>query len=176
MEKPHSFAGNVAATRPILRLTRRPIDIVMELIALLAIAATWGMIAFSWKSLPDRVPSHFDFAGKPDAWSGRWVLLLLPAIAVAVYAMLTGIRSIPHRFNYPWRITPENAARQYRMAVSLIVWLKTEVVFMFAYLTWETIHTAQGNSVGIGRFFLPVVIGGLFATIAIYMVAAARAR
>jgi hypothetical protein len=38
-----------------------------------------------WEDVPGRVPSHFDWRGRPDAWAGRWVLWLMTGVMVLVY-------------------------------------------------------------------------------------------
>ncbi len=46
--------------------------------------------ALSWPALPDRVPTHFDAAGQPDAWSDRSLALwlLMPLLAAALSALM----------------------------------------------------------------------------------------
>lgn len=170
-------ATNMTSTdRPQLKLNRRAADIAIEIVSLVAIAINIGLVLFNWSSLPDRIPHHFDFAGKPDAWGGKWVLLLLPAISFVMYAALTGVSRIPHRFNYIWQITQANAESQYRIALSMLSILKALVMTMFAYMTWATIRSAGGDSAGLGRLFLPVVLGSLLLTIVVHILASYRAR
>ena len=157
--------------RPRLDLSRSPIEIIIEAIAFLGLIGTIVLIAVWWGNLPDRIPHHFDFAGQPDAWGGKWVLVIMAAIPVVLYGMLSAFGRIPHRFNYLWPITDENAPRQYRIALSLLLILKTEVVYLFGFLTLMIIECR-----GLGRGFLPVVIAMLLVTIACHLVAAFRAR
>lgn len=172
--RPHTSAP--PADRPRLTLDRRPTDIVIEVISLGALAINIGLILFNWPSLPDRIPHHFDFAGKPDAWGGKGVLFLLPAISLIIYIMLTGISRIPHRFNYIWEITPANAESQYRIALSLLAILKAIVMTMFAYIAWATIRSAHGHEAGLGPLFLLIVVGSIFATIITHLIAASQAK
>lgn len=48
----------------------------------------YGYLALIWKDLPGQVPTHFGISGKPDDWSGRSALLLLPtAIPLFIYLL-----------------------------------------------------------------------------------------
>lgn len=162
--------------RPRLQLKRRPVELAIDVVALLVIAFNIVMVIRAWPTLPDRIAHHFDFAGNPDSWGGKWILIFLPAVSIILYAILTGVSRIPHRFNYLWEITPQNAERQYRIALSMLLMLKAEVATMFCYLTWVMIRSASENFATLGRLFLPVVVGAIFLTIVIHLVAASRAR
>lgn len=167
--------SNPTSDRPRFTLKRGPFELAIEAICVLVLVGTAGLIAMSWPTLPASIPHHFDFAGNADAWGARWVVLLLPAISLAIYLMLTWVARHPHRFNYPWPITIDNAASQYRIAQSMILMLKAETMILFGYLTWSVIRSAASPSAtGLGWLFLPFVVGAVFATIAIHLVAAAR--
>ncbi len=162
--------------RPRLRLKTRPPEHAINAVALLALAVTIGMVMLAWPALPNRVAHHFDFAGNPDAWGGRWVLIFLPAISVAMFVLLTFVARSPHRFNYAWAITEQNAERQYRIALSMLLMLKAEIAMVFGYMTWAIIRSARDNSASLGRGFLPLVVGAVFMTLVVHLVAAHRAR
>lgn len=61
-----------------------------KLVLLLAMLGVWGLAAWLWPGLPERIPMHFDFAGRPDGWVEKSVLVWfgLPALATAVSAVL----------------------------------------------------------------------------------------
>jgi len=47
-------------------------------------------------------------------------LLILCIVAVSVSVLMMWLRKYPHRFNYPMKITEENAPRQYQAAVRML--------------------------------------------------------
>jgi len=153
--------------RPLPDLSRGPVEIIIEAIAFLGLVGVIVLIAVSWGNLPDRIPHHFDFSGRPDAWGGKWILVLMAAIPAVLYAMLSVFGRIPHRFNYLWPITAANAPQQYRIAVSLLRILKTEVMFLFGLLTLRIIQ-----SQGLGWAFVPIVIATFAMTIVSHLIAA----
>lgn len=52
--------------------------------------------------LPERIPTHFDFSGRPDDWTNRFPgAFVLPAITAGVYILLFALRRIdPRRAHY----------------------------------------------------------------------------
>jgi hypothetical protein len=85
-------------------------------------------------------------------------------------------KRFPHRFNYAWPITAQNAESQYRLARRLPNWLKVEVIWMFLFLEWMTIWVALGRATGLSIVFLPIVLIMILSTIGIYFYQAYRAR
>jgi uncharacterized membrane protein len=73
-----------------------------DLPAIAIVLAMWALAAASWSVIPERVPVHWNLQGQADRWGGRGeALLLLPAIATAVYALFPLLpRLDPGRANY----------------------------------------------------------------------------
>lgn len=163
-------------TRPKLQIKRTPLQIVLDGLCFVTVIGTVVLVANAWGKLPDRIPHHFDFSGRPDAWGGKWVLLVLPVFSVVLFIFLGAIRNIPHRFNYLWPITEQNAERQYRIALSMLTVLRLEVVTIFAYVTWGTIRSARDGACTLGAAFLPVVVCVILTTIVAHAVSSSRAR
>jgi uncharacterized membrane protein len=162
--------------RPKLDVSISPTERVLGLVAAAGVLLSVLIVLNHWADLPARIPTHFGPSGRPDAWGPKWSLLALTGLTIALFAGLTIARRFPHTYNYPWRITEENAPRQYALARSLLAWINLEVVSLFTYLQWSTIQVALGNSEGLGAWLLSAVLIALFATIAIYFLRAYRAR
>ncbi|RMG48067.1 MAG: DUF1648 domain-containing protein [Acidobacteria bacterium] len=118
-------------SRPVQEIPRSSPERIIEVIALLGVALTVTLPISFWRMLPDRVPTHFGASGQPDARGSKvWVFALL-VISILLYSSLSVLARFPHRFNHPWRITPENAEAQYRCARWLVLGLKTTMVWIF---------------------------------------------
>ena len=167
---------NTRNKRPVLQLPLTPTEYGLEVFAVLGLL--FGAVAASvyWTRLPESIPTHFGAAGQPDAWGAKWNLLLMPVVALAMYALLTILSRFPHIYNYPVRITEENAERQYRIARSLMYWMKAEIVWLFTYIEWQSIQTALGRSSGLGVLMTPVTLVILFATAVVHYLRMRRAR
>jgi uncharacterized membrane protein len=165
------------ASQPQVEYRRSSGDWLAEMIAVVGLILGVALPVCYWSMLPERVPSHFGVSGQPNAWSARGFVWLLPAVTVVVYLLLTLVSLIPPRYyNYPWRITAENAPRQVRIVRRLLCVLKAELVWLFAYLTWQTIRVALGQASGLGDAFLPVTLVVVFGTVLYYFIRAASAR
>lgn len=162
--------------RPILDLPYAPQDLALEAVAMGGLLLTIGMLLLFWSSLPPLIPTHFGVSGQVDTWGDKRTLLILPAASLILYLTLTIVSRYPHRFNYFWSITAQNAREQYRLARSLLAWLKAETIILFAYLGWMIIRIALGQAQGLAFLFLPVVLVMIFSTSGFYFYYAYRAR
>ncbi len=162
--------------RPILDLPYSSQDLALEVAAVGGILLNLGLFGLFWPRLPAVVPTHFGVSGRPDAWGDKSTILILPAASLILYFMLTIVSRYPHKFNYLWPITAQNAAVQYRLARSLLLWLKVEIIALFGFLEWTTIWTALKQGEGLGLIFLPAVLGLIFGTLGVYFYFAYRNR
>jgi uncharacterized membrane protein len=170
------MTGNAPNPRPVISLRLSPLLIAGELAGAIAILVSVLIIIQFWAVLPDRIPIHFGFSGQPDAWGDKLTIWLLPAVAAIIFAVLTAVSRYPHTFNYSVRITDENARRQYLLARSLLVSLKVEICWLFAFVVRQQIIMALGTA---QRFTIEFVLGIvvlIFGTVAVYLLKAYLAR
>jgi len=151
------------------RPPRSPFERSLELCSVIGLVAGAAVAAEAWPGLPDRIPTQFNAAGAPTEWGGKWILLLLPAVSVFLYSLLSLVRRLPLRFyNISWRVTPQNAPRQYGLARSLLTTLKTEIIWLFAFLEWEMTRSAAAATPHFPFVLFPVALGVIVATVGIY--------
>lgn len=125
--------------------------------------------------LAGRIPTHFGANGRPDAWGPSAMLLVLPAVAVGLYILMTLVARYPSVFNYPVRVTPQNRPRLEAAALSMIAWLKMELSCLFAALQWFTIQVAGNPGRGLPPALMPLALVAIFATVAWHIAAMFRA-
>jgi uncharacterized membrane protein len=170
------MTGNAPNQRPIISLGLSPALLAVELAGAIAILVSILSIVQFWAVLPDRIPIHFGLGGQPDALGDKVMIWMLPAVAAIIFVVLTAVSRYPHTFNYPVRITQENARRQYLLGRSLLVWLKAEICWLFAVIVRQQILVALGNA---QRLSIELVFGItflIFATVGLYLVRAYLAR
>ena len=93
-------------------------------------------LLYYW-DLPGSIPQHYEMNGQPDAFGSKWMIWLLPLVGLIMYSGLTILNRYPNAFNYPVRITDENALRQYAFATKLVRSLKAFVASLFCYLNYS---------------------------------------
>lgn len=161
---------------PQLPVQWSPVDLVLEAIAAVGLAGQIGLLLPKLPRLPEQVPVHFDFAGRPDRMGPRATLTVLPLVSLVAFVLLTVVARLPHLANYPVAITPDNAARQYRLATILLTLVKTEMVWLVGFLGWRAARVALGEATGLGRYFLPVFLAVLAGTPLLWVILTLRAR
>ncbi len=156
--------------RPRIKIQTTPGQKVLEAIAA-AVLLTLALYLWKlWPGIPDNVPTHFNLAGRPDRWgSGKGTLLLMPALALGMYAMFTVLGRMPHLYNYPSMLTEANAPRLYAIGVSLMIWMKAEMIVLFGVITWRQIEVATGRADGFGPWLMPIMIAVNLATVGVHL-------
>lgn len=144
--------------KPVIRLSLTVQDRLLEIAGWLFLILQWLVVLYYYSGLPELIPAHFNIQGQPDDTGHKDMLFFLPAISLMLYTGMTILNRYPHIFNYPGKITPQNAERQYLIATRLIRYLKFLVVLTFFAITLSIILTAKNISTGLGSWFLPVFL------------------
>lgn len=162
--------------RPILNLPFTPLEIILDRFGLAGVLLQVAVLTATWADLPARIPTHFGANGAPNAWGGKASVLIGPVVSLVIYIGMTVLARYPHLYNYPKRFSADNAERMYRLGRGLIVWLKTELVWLFTWLMWATISVALGHAAGLGPWPIYVALAVIYGTTAVYTVALFRTK
>ncbi|MNN12054.1 hypothetical protein D3C81_1250330 [compost metagenome] len=95
---------------------------------------------------------------------------MIPFITTVLYVAMTIINRFPHLFNYPVKITEENALQQYTSASRLIRYLKFIVVVIFGIIAFKSIPNVAATSEGVGTWFLPFVLLSVFVPVIYFLI------
>lgn len=156
--------------RPSLKLKLTAGDWVIEVFGVIFLVILVLLPIIFQKDLPERIPIHFNGAGIPDGYGGRSSLWILPMTGIGLYLLLTILSFFPRIYNFPVKITPENALVQYRLASRLLRVLKTIILMMFSFICYQTIQAAKGGVAGLGKSFLPIFLILTFGVVIFYLV------
>ena len=162
--------------RPVLQILRTKLEMILEGIALVSLLIHAFVLFVRWGDLPQTTPVHFDIHGTPDGWGSKYLSLIPLGIAFVVYMGLSWLGRVPHYYNYPFRITADNAPRQYLLGRTFLSFIKAKIILVFAYISWMMIATAMGEAAGLHVFLLPIFLIFLFGSIIIYFILSYRAR
>lgn len=155
---------------PKLKVRKEFIDSFLELCALCSLILLIVYPLMKWSQLPDKIPIHFGLSGKPDNYADKIYILLLPLLGSILFIGFHIINKFPHTFNYPVKITEENAPRQYLLATRLMRYLMVFVTMTFLYIVWGSIQSALGNENGLGKYFIVIFCLTLFTIIIYYSI------
>ena len=146
--------------RPKIRIAKEPLDHALEKAALLLLLITIVLTAVYYGRLPETIPIHYNTSGDPDGFGQKTTLLVISGISLLLFGGLHYLGRFPESFNYPVKITSENAETQYRAGLRLLRIVQLACMGLFAYITFGTIQTALGHWNGIGRgIFWSITLG-----------------
>ena len=111
--------------------------------------------ALLWNRLPERIPTHFNFAGEPDGWSGRpFAVFGLPLYLLAVHLVcLLAVRMDPKRRNVSGKI------------FGLVLWVCPVVSLFVGTVTYAS---ALGVPVDVTLLGM-LLLGGTFVLLGNYL-------
>ncbi len=144
--------------RPIIQIDPDHTDLLLELITLVCLLASALLPVLYYGRLPDEIPIHFNGTGEANGYGSKQLIFLLPVITAAQYLLLRYLNKRPEKFNYPTKITMDNALHQYTTATKMIRMLNLFCTALFTYLTIHIIRSALNEAGGLGAFFVPGVL------------------
>jgi uncharacterized membrane protein len=161
---------------PKLHASVRPIDWLIEVIAVIMLLCTIAYTLLEFNSLPDRIPRHFDAAGSPDGFGNKGVILVMPMINTFVFIIITFAQRVPHIHNYLVKLTAENISRQYQNSIDMLRCIRFVTTIQLSYITFATVETALGRMNGLGTFFIPVTLVFIFSVLIFFVIRSYRLK
>ena len=156
--------------RPKLKIKLTTVDYIIEIIGLIGIICLIALPIYYFNDLPDRLPKHFNALGQADSYGNKNMIWLLPALGLILYIGMTILNKYHHVFNYPTKVTNENAERLYKTGTITVRFLKTVVILSFAYLNFRIIKVGLNEIAEIGKLFIPIFLILIFGSIGIMIV------
>lgn len=162
--------------QPKLDITPNPVELVISWMGGIALFVALSYCLHVYPDLPDRIATKFNPDGGPRSYSGKQVIYVLPVVGILIWALLQYLSRHPHWYNYPFKITPDNAARQYSIGVSMMLKLNAVMSILFALITWETISIATCNCPGTMAYLGMTTIVAMGVILAIYIYRSSQAK
>lgn len=162
--------------RPKLHIALEKQDIIIIWLTWIGLLVIWIIALYGFVHLPETIPVHFNVKGEPDGFGGKWNLFFLPGLTTALLIGLTLLNRHPEIFNYPVKITAENAERQYKLAVRLIRWVNLSLSLMFLMITFMTVHSAALQNAKAYGFVLPLVLLLSFVPLVAYFAISVKTK
>src|ERR1700752_4339449 len=116
------------------------------------------------EQLPDRIPTHFDISGQPNAWGSPSFLWFLPVVGTGIYLLMTVLGSIRfRRYNLPVAVTEANLPFLQDQTIALVALIKCEMLCLFIYLQWSIIQSARDGTFRLSPLLIPVFLVVIFS-------------
>ncbi len=138
--------------RPHIRPPLTTLEIIAIAITIAGLLFTFLPLVILWSSIPNTIPTHFDIYGQPNAYGSKAMLLIYPGVALGITLLFQILCHYPWLFNFPVRITHENALRQYGRGRRLLRWVNA-LIWLFGAIQWQAIEVARGAATTLGSVF-----------------------
>ena len=145
--------------QPVVKIEKDSIDNLLEAVGALAVFINIILAVTWYGDLPDTIPNHFGPDGEPDAFGSKLTIWMLPIISTVTFMGMWVMVQYPHRLNYAVKITPENAAAQYRLSTRIMRALIALVSLMLCYITYAMVQSALGAQKGLSPVVMFMFLG-----------------
>lgn len=131
------------------------------------ILAGWLLVALNfivvlsfYFTLPDTIPTHFNLKGEADGFGSKSTLWILPIFNLVMYFGMTMLatKMKPWNYNYPTKVTANNAPMLYAMSIRMLAWLNLGIALIFLIISLHTILLAKEvSTIAIGWLIILLV-------------------
>ncbi|MEG1635259.1 MAG: DUF1648 domain-containing protein [Rikenellaceae bacterium] len=144
-------------------------NLIIEALSLFSLLLTFAPLFF-YNSLcaGKPIPIHYNINGEIDGWGSSSFLFYLALLALVTYVFFSVIPKFPKFFNYPVKVTTDNAKQLSALATGMLLRLKFLVILMFAYINNISVYIAMGNDANFNVFVLSAFMIVIFATVAVF--------
>jgi uncharacterized membrane protein len=134
---------------------------IIEAVPLFLIFLVIYLTLSAYPSLPDQIPTHFNFQGIPDDWGSKKTIFLFVGFSAFIYVLITSISAaiaVIHdpksMINLPdsmkEKLSPSKAEELRAFLVRILWILKVLIMGLFVYLGYSNIQVALNHSEGVG--------------------------
>jgi len=156
--------------KPRVKVIKTQLDKKLEIAPLVSLGLLIIVPLYFYNQLPEEIPMRFDLKGIPNNYDSKTSIFIIPVIGTAMFFLFKELVKHPHSFNYPFKITKENAQKQYSNATRLIRWTNLIITTLFAFLTSSIILSALDIITSLSMWIISPFIIALISTIGYYTV------
>ncbi|MEM9835368.1 MAG: DUF1648 domain-containing protein [Bacteroidota bacterium] len=139
-----------------------------------ALFLLWVITLVYFPDLPEEIPIHYNNRGEADGYGSRFTSLILPSLGTLIYFIMPLATKLPKNLNTGNWPNPSNPEQE-QLSEELLLSLRTFLLVGITYLNWAGMRTALGQQAGLGEWFTPVFLGGLFVLVGYYVLLIASA-
>jgi uncharacterized membrane protein len=148
-----------------IRMKQKKYNIFVDIICLILLIGVMIYLLLTWRSIPDRIPGHYNAAGEINRMGGKGELFATPIIGLLMYIGMTVIERFPQVWNTGVTVTKDNKERVYQVIRNMMSTLKLIVVVIFTYLPINSSHATP-----LPVWFTPAYVILLFGTLIFFII------
>lgn len=132
-------------TRPKLEFQNTRYERVIAWASILGLIVLFLLPAIRISDIDNMVAIHMGILGNMGNYVNKYFIFLIPLCALLIYVLSRYLTKFPHKLNYIYSITEENAHRQYRNARLGLKIMTLEVIYLLLWLELSSISEALGK-------------------------------
>ncbi len=149
-------------------------EVVLMALSFIILLGLTVWVAVKWGSIPDTIPTHFDFAGNADSYGGKVNIWILPGLGWLIWITFTVLDFFPGAWNVRGMSDIQSTAGKAKaisMTRTFLEIIKLAIVLLFTYLTVVMVKEQSPSAL-----FVPVVIFILMGTTVVHMILLRRLK
>ncbi|WP_033543767.1 DUF1648 domain-containing protein [Planococcus sp. CAU13] len=160
--------------QPVIKMGKPLLAKFLDAVTVIIFLAAIIYLIVQFPVLPEQVPAHYDATGSVDRWGSKMEMLILPAVGIGLWILMTILERHPHLLNY-LNLREDNIEAQYRNGVLMMNVLKNECVLLFSYLIFQGVWMATEDVQQIDNWILPIFLVVIFGSMIIFIIRMLRA-
>ena len=96
--------------------------------------------------------------GQVDHYGSKETIWVMPAVGLFLFIMITILLRFPHIYNYPLKITEQNAGRIYKSGVRFLRVVRLWMVIVLIIVDISFVRLAVGTNRNTDNWLLPVIL------------------
>lgn len=105
---------------------------IYDVLGTVLFAAIFVYFFLRYPSVPEMVPTHYNFSGECDDMGAKSSLIWIGVIEVFIYISLGILSRYPHKYNYPFELTDKNKTVIYEASSAFVLALRFIVMLILA--------------------------------------------
>ena len=143
--------------RPRIQIPQTSTDRWLDAISYLLLILLIVYPVHLYSILPEPKTIQDDLAQQLNPLKSKALILILPALGVFLFIMLTILLRFPHMYNYPEKVTEQNALSLYSAGVRFMRIMRIWVLFIFILIVRGSMGIALNRQDEFVRLILPFV-------------------
>ena len=118
-------------------------DIICNILCLVLLIGSGVWIILQWGDMPAQIPTHFDFAGNPNAYGSKMTIWGLYAVGWVIWLIIFICSFFPRTWSIGVKVAPQNLGRAYAITFHFMHIINLLCVALLTYCLIAAITTAH---------------------------------
>ncbi len=138
--------------------TPHPVRTALKVLSALIVVGVILYLAVTWGSIPDQVPTNFDAAGQPTAYTGKNTLLMAPVVGALLVLVVSVLITDARVWRFPFKVRDEARMQANAIMNNTMLLLTLEIELIFVMLTASMTAAWSPNSLVMNGLMAAVII------------------